>query len=141
MTARLAVVRVRQGRIVYRDPDAPWTVEIRGLDADGRQQPDALALSAGAESLRFESPALHEHVDGHQQAFTAHEAAQGRVLLVDSEADLHTAIDRALADPSYLRLPQGATEVGPAVERVASMIDDLVARRRPAARSFQELSS
>ena len=57
VTARLAVVRVRQGRIVYRDPDAPWTVEVRGLDVDGRPQPDALALSAAAESLRFESPA------------------------------------------------------------------------------------
>ena len=63
VTARLAVVRVRQGRIVYRDPDAPWTVEVRGLDADGRPQPDALALSAAAESLRFESPTLHEHVE------------------------------------------------------------------------------
>ena len=63
VTARLAVVRVRQGRVVYRDPDAPWTVEVRGLDADGRPQPDALALSAAAESLRFESPTLHEHVE------------------------------------------------------------------------------
>ena len=86
-------------------------------------------------------PERDEHVDGHQQAFTAHEAAEGRVLLVDTEADLHAAIDRALADPSYLRLPPGATDVGPAVALVASMIDDVVARRRPASRSFQELSS
>ena len=63
VTARLAVVRIRQGRILYRDPDAPWTVEVRGLDADGRPQPDALALSAAAESLRFESPAAREHVE------------------------------------------------------------------------------
>ena len=63
VTARLAVVRIRQGHILYRDPDAPWTVEVRGLDADGRPQPDALALSAAAESLRFESPTVRERVE------------------------------------------------------------------------------
>ena len=63
VTARLAVVQIRQGRILYRDPDAPWTVEVRGLDADGRPQPDALTLSAAAESLRFESPAVRERVE------------------------------------------------------------------------------
>ena len=63
VTARLAVVQIRQGRILYRDPDAPWTVEVGGLDADGRPQPDALALSAAAESLRFESPAVRERVE------------------------------------------------------------------------------
>jgi autotransporter translocation and assembly factor TamB len=63
VTARLAVVRMRQGRILYQDPDAPWTVEVRGLDADGRPQPDALTLSAAAESLRFESPAVRERVE------------------------------------------------------------------------------
>ncbi len=63
VTVRLAVVQIRQGHILYRDPDAPWTVEVSGLDADGRPQPDALALSAAAESLRFESPAVRERVE------------------------------------------------------------------------------
>lgn len=63
VTARLAVVRVRQGRILYRDPDAPWTVDVRGLDADGRPRPDALTISAAAESLRLESPAVAERVE------------------------------------------------------------------------------
>jgi autotransporter translocation and assembly factor TamB len=63
VTARLAVVQIRRGRILYRDPDAPWTVEVGGLDADGRPQPDALILSAEAESLRFESPAVRERVE------------------------------------------------------------------------------
>ena len=63
VTARLAVVQIREGRILYRDPDAPWTVEVRGLDADGRPQPDALTLSATAESLRLESPAARERVE------------------------------------------------------------------------------
>ncbi len=63
VTARLAVVQIRQGHILYRDPDAPWTVEVGGLDVDGRPQPDALALSVAAESLRFESPAVRERVE------------------------------------------------------------------------------
>ena len=63
MTARLGVVRIRQGHILYLDPDAPWTVEVGGLDADGQPQPDALILSATAESLRFESPAVRERVE------------------------------------------------------------------------------
>lgn len=63
VTARLGVVQIRHGRILYRDPDAPWTVEVGGLDADGWPQPDALALSAAAESLRFESPAVRERVE------------------------------------------------------------------------------
>ena len=63
VTARLAVVQLRQGRILYRDPDAPWTVEVRGLDAEGWPQPDALALSVAAESLRFESPTVRERAE------------------------------------------------------------------------------
>lgn len=63
VTARLAVVQIRQGRVLYRNPEASWTVEIGGLDADGWPQPDALSLSAAAASLRLESPALHERVE------------------------------------------------------------------------------
>jgi hypothetical protein len=63
VTARLAVVQIRQGHVLYRDPDAPWTLEVRGLDADGRPQPGALALSVAAESLRFESPTVRERVE------------------------------------------------------------------------------
>jgi UDP-N-acetylglucosamine transferase subunit ALG13 len=85
-------------------------------------------------------PQRGEHVDGHQQAFTSHEAAQGRVLLVDDEADLHAAIDRALVDPGHLALPPGANDVNPAVERVAALVDDLLGRR-PAARPLQETPS
>jgi len=63
VTARLAVVQIRQGHVLYRDPDGPWTVEVHGLDAEGRPQPDALALSVAAESLRVESPAVRERVE------------------------------------------------------------------------------
>ena len=63
VTARLAVVQIRQGHVLYRDPDGPWTVEVRGLDAEGRPQPDSLALSVAAESLHIESPAVRERVE------------------------------------------------------------------------------
>ncbi len=72
VTARLAVVRIRQGRILHQDPDARWTVEVRGLDADGRPQPDALTLSAAAESLRFESPTMRERVERVRAEGTIH---------------------------------------------------------------------
>ena len=72
VTARLAVVRIRQGRILYQDPDARWTVEVRGLDADGRPQPGALALSAAAENLRFESPTVRERVERVRAEGTIH---------------------------------------------------------------------
>jgi autotransporter translocation and assembly factor TamB len=72
VTARLAVVRIRQGRILHQDPDARWTVEVRGLDADGRPQPDALTLSATAESLRFESPTVRERVERVRAEGTIH---------------------------------------------------------------------
>ena len=63
VTARLGVVKIRQGHVLYRDPEAPWMVEVHGLDVDGRPEPDALALSVAAGSLRFESPAAREHVE------------------------------------------------------------------------------
>jgi autotransporter translocation and assembly factor TamB len=72
VTARLAVVRIRQGRILHQDPDARWTVEVRGLDADGRPQSDALTLSAAAESLRFESPTVRERVERVRAEGTIH---------------------------------------------------------------------
>ena len=63
VTARLGVVKIRQGHVLYRDPEAPWMVEVHGLDVDGRPEPDALALSVAAASLRFESPAARERVE------------------------------------------------------------------------------
>ena len=63
VTARLGVLQIRQGHVLYRDPDAPWTVEVRGLHADGRPEPDALTLSVTADSLRFESPTARERVE------------------------------------------------------------------------------
>ena len=121
VTARLAVVRVRQGRIVYRDPDAPWTVEIRGLDADGRPQPDALALSAAAESLRFESPALHEHVEGVRADGTirAGEVAVQRVRFrwEGHEAELSGQLRPTPEGLAVLGAVRGEASLGPIASR------------------------
>ena len=121
VTARLAVVRVRQGRIVYRDPDAPWTVEVRGLDADGRPQPDALALSAAAESLRFESPALHEHVEGVRADGTirAGEVAAQRVRFrwEGHEAELSGQLRPTPEGLAVLGAVRGEASLGPIASR------------------------
>ena len=74
-------------------------------------------------------PERGEHVDGHQQAFAAHQAAHGRIALVQDEPDLHAALDRAVADPVSQRLGPVATDVSAAVSEVGALIDDLLARR------------
>ncbi len=74
-------------------------------------------------------PAAGEHVDGHQQAFAAHQERLGRIALVRTEPELAVALERALTDPSVQRLPPGATDVSAAVEEVAILVDDLLDRR------------
>jgi UDP-N-acetylglucosamine transferase subunit ALG13 len=76
-------------------------------------------------------PAAGEHVDDHQQRFTAHEAALGRIRLVADEDDLATVLAEALADPGRVRLAEGSSSVRDVVESVAALVDDLVARRPP----------
>ncbi len=46
---------------------------------------------------------LGEHVDNHQQAFAAVLAAREQVIEVKTEDDLMSALDRAMADPQWLR--------------------------------------
>ncbi len=74
-------------------------------------------------------PDRGEHVDGHQQHFTAHQAERGRIRLVSEEADLHAALDGALGDPESLRLPPAATDVSAAVDEVGALVADLLTRR------------
>jgi UDP-N-acetylglucosamine transferase subunit ALG13 len=75
-------------------------------------------------------PAAGEHVDGHQQAFTAQQEHLGRIVLTCTEADFTAALDRALADPSSCRLPPGGADVSATVAEVGALVEDLV-RRRP----------
>jgi len=74
-------------------------------------------------------PERGEHVDFHQQRFTAHQDKVGRIRLLDSEAALHAALDAALDDPTTVRLPDGLADVSAAVDEVGALIDDLLTER------------
>ena len=71
-------------------------------------------------------PGRGEHVDGHQQAFAAHQERLGRIALARTEDEFAAALDRAVADPPKFRLPAGATDVSAAVEEVGALVDDLL---------------
>ncbi|QXC61343.1 hypothetical protein KSP35_00350 [Aquihabitans sp. G128] len=71
---------------------------------------------------------LGEHVDDHQVAFTAWMGERELVWLAADEADLVALLDRALADPTALRIPPDDGEVGATVDRFRALVDPLVAR-------------
>jgi UDP-N-acetylglucosamine transferase subunit ALG13 len=80
-------------------------------------------------------PRLHhlgEVVDDHQVAFCHQLASTGDIVLVESEAELVEALDKAVADPSRLVLTGSAGEVDTrgAVEAFARAVDRLPPRRR-----------
>ena len=119
VTARLAVVRVRQGRIVYRDPDAPWTVEIRGLDADGRPQADALALSTAAEP-HAEVARAARHVGGSRRRHDPRgEVAVQRVRFrwEGHEAELSGQLRATPEGLAVLGAVRGEASLGPIASR------------------------
>src|SRR5262249_5262524 len=60
---RVGAVRLVNGRVRHRDAGAGWAVEAHGIDADGRPEPDALVLSARAESLVIEAPGVRERLE------------------------------------------------------------------------------
>ena len=76
-------------------------------------------------------PERGEHVDGHQQRFTADQARLGRIRLLDAETELHAALDEAMAHPWTVRLEAdvAVADVSAAVEEVGALIDDLLAGR------------
>ncbi|MCU1497102.1 MAG: glycosyl transferase [Acidimicrobiales bacterium] len=72
---------------------------------------------------------LGEHVDDHQVTFTGWIAERELVWLAGTEAELAAMLDRAMADPSALRIPPDRGSVDEAVARFAGVVDPLVARR------------
>jgi hypothetical protein len=121
VTARLAVVKIRQGRILYRDPDAPWAVEISGLDIDGGPRPDALTISAAAESLRVESPAAREQIERVRAEGTIR-AGEVTVRSVrfqweGHEAELSGQLRRTPAGLAVLGTVRGEASLGPVASR------------------------
>lgn len=74
---------------------------------------------------------LGEIVDGHQARFARRIGTEGIAVTCESEADLHAALDRALAHPEDFTIP-GALDpeaVPEPVRRAGALIDDLIAGR------------
>jgi len=74
---------------------------------------------------------LGEIVDGHQARFARRVGAEGIAVTCTSEAELHAALDRALARPEEFTLPEvlDPDAVPEPVRRTGELIDGLIAAR------------
>ena len=72
---------------------------------------------------------LHEVVDDHQVAFARQLARGGRLVVAESEAELHAALDRAVSEPAALLVGDSASDVSQAVARFAEVVEQLLARK------------
>lgn len=81
-------------------------------------------------------PALGEHVDGHQQRFARRMGAEGMVVLCEQQDELERALDRALDDPSWLRVSGEAerARVHRSVAAVGAVVSELTSTARAGAR-------
>jgi len=82
---------------------------------------------------------LQEVVDDHQVAFARQLARGGLVVVAESEADLHAALDRAVADPDALAVGESTSDVSQTVARFAEAVGQLLARK-PARARFRRLA-
>ncbi len=79
---------------------------------------------------------LGEHVDNHQQAFAAVLGAREQVVKVATESELITALNRALAEPTWLRKELSRdSDVDASIARFASVVDELTHKHRHRSRS------
>jgi UDP-N-acetylglucosamine transferase subunit ALG13 len=76
-------------------------------------------------------PALDEHVDRHQQRFSARLGAEGVALVALDEAAFIAAVDRQLAAPrgTGASADDRAARVTASVQEFARLVDDLLAQR------------
>ena len=72
---------------------------------------------------------LGEHVDDHQVTFTAWMAERDRVTLAATAEELASLLDRALADPSWLRIPPAEGASATTLAAFAAVVDPLLAAR------------
>jgi UDP-N-acetylglucosamine transferase subunit ALG13 len=70
-----------------------------------------------------------EVVDDHQVAFTDWMAAKELVWLAGSEAELHSLIDAALAEPSRVKIPPERGASAATIEAFRAVVDPLTDRR------------
>lgn len=71
------------------------------------------------------NPAFGEHVDDHQMRFCAHNAEQGRIILIDSVEQLREKIALAISGNAP-RVVESSDSVAAAL-RLGSLVQDLVA--------------
>ena len=91
------------------------------------------ARRAGLQPLVVpRDPALGEHVDDHQIRFTRMLAERGEIVLCREQDQLFSALDRAVADNTWLRLQRitGKDETSEAVDRVTAILDEVIVARR-----------
>lgn len=72
-----------------------------------------------------------EVVDDHQVTFCHHLARRSMIVLAETEAELHAALDRACADPDAFRCVGEAGVVAESVARFGALVADLVERKPP----------
>ncbi|WP_166355379.1 glycosyltransferase [Phytoactinopolyspora limicola] len=73
--------------------------------------------------------ALDEVVDDHQVAFCRRLAAEGQVILAESQEHLHAALDAAFADPATVRRPADPSPAPETAARLAEVVEQVVSRR------------
>lgn len=90
------------------------------------------AISAGIRPLVVPRDPTHgEHVDDHQIRFTRMLAEKGEIVLCREQDQLYAALDRAIADESWLRLDSsvGRCETAENIARVGTILDEVMAVR------------
>ncbi len=73
-------------------------------------------------------PRFGEHVDDHQIRFTHMLAEKGDIVLCRGREELVSALDRAVVDNAWLRLPDASrsVETATSIARVGAILDDVV---------------
>ena len=79
-----------------------------------------------------------EHVDGHQMEFAQHLDRDGIALVVETEQDLHTALDRAIADPESMLIDDTSSKID-GVINFGEVLDELLGISTPVYQEFEDL--
>lgn len=73
---------------------------------------------------------LGEAVDDHQVPFARRMAALNEIVLAESEPELAAALDRAVVDPTAMRVEPRPERVAEAIDRFDRLVTPLMRRRR-----------
>ncbi len=92
--------------------------------------PGTIVLCADHEKKPIVVPRLPEHgevVDRHQVPFTRRLDAEGNVALAESEHELHSMLDRCLAEPALARVVRNGDRGSAAALRFEELVGELFA--------------